>query len=139
MAGFGWPPRQLVRLGYRHNKARALIELSQAISEGRFEPNSFEQASDRDVLASLQHLRGIGRWTAEYALLRGRGRTNVSRATTSVLATIWNSGWVCATPSRMPPLSAYSGNLPLQWAHLLSSAAGPPRILGIPKPALIIR
>jgi DNA-3-methyladenine glycosylase II len=26
---------------------------------------------------SLQHLRGIGRWTAEYVLLRGLGRTNV--------------------------------------------------------------
>lgn len=70
-------PEQLGRLGYSRNKARALIELSQAISEGRFEPNSFEQASDRDALASLQHLRGIGRWTAEYALLRGLGRTNV--------------------------------------------------------------
>lgn len=55
-------PGQLGRLGY---SARALIELPQAISEGRFEPNSFEQASDRDALASLQHLHGIGRWTGE--------------------------------------------------------------------------
>ena len=70
-------PEELVRLGYSHNKARALIELSQAISERRFEPASLEKASDGDALVSLQHLRGIGRWTAEYALLRGLGRTNV--------------------------------------------------------------
>jgi DNA-3-methyladenine glycosylase II len=70
-------PEELVRLGYSHNKARALIEISQAISGGLFNPTSLEQASDGDALVSLQHLRGIGRWTAEYVLLRGLGRTNV--------------------------------------------------------------
>ena|SRR5579872_217385 len=70
-------PEQLVRLGYSHNKARSLIELAQAISDNRFQPAALEQASDQDVLASLQQLRGIGRWTAEYVSLRGLGRTNI--------------------------------------------------------------
>jgi len=69
-------PEQLVRLGYSHNKARSLIELAQSIAGGQFQPASLEHASDRDVLARLQQLRGIGRWTAEYVLLRGLGRTN---------------------------------------------------------------
>jgi DNA-3-methyladenine glycosylase II len=70
-------PEELAPLGYSHNKARALIELSQAIIEKRFEPAALETASTEDALAKLQQLRGIGRWTAEYALLRGLGRTNI--------------------------------------------------------------
>jgi len=70
-------PEQLVRIGYSHNKARALIELAQAITGNRFQPAALEQAGDREALASLQQLRGIGRWTAEYVSLRGLGRTNI--------------------------------------------------------------
>jgi DNA-3-methyladenine glycosylase II len=32
---------------------------------------------DRAALAALLRLRGVGRWTAEYALLRGLGRLHV--------------------------------------------------------------
>jgi DNA-3-methyladenine glycosylase II len=70
-------PEELAPLGYSHNKARALIELSQAIIEKRFEPAALEKAGSQDALANLQQLRGIGRWTAEYVLLRGLGRTNI--------------------------------------------------------------
>jgi DNA-3-methyladenine glycosylase II len=70
-------PEQLVRLGYSHNKARSLIDLAQAICDNPFQPAALEQASDQDALASLQQLRGIGRWTAEYVSLRGLGRTNI--------------------------------------------------------------
>ena len=70
-------PEELAPLGYSHNKARALIELSQAIIEKRFEPAALDIASTQDALAKLQQLRGIGRWTAEYTLLRGLGRTNI--------------------------------------------------------------
>ena len=68
---------ELAPLGYSHNKARALIELSQAMNEKRFDPAALEKTSSQDVLAKLQQLRGIGRWTAEYVLLRGLGRTNI--------------------------------------------------------------
>jgi DNA-3-methyladenine glycosylase II len=33
--------------------------------------------SDAEVCARLCELRGVGRWTAEYALLRGLGRLHV--------------------------------------------------------------
>jgi DNA-3-methyladenine glycosylase II len=33
--------------------------------------------NDDQVLGLLINLRGIGRWTAEYALLRGLGRTDI--------------------------------------------------------------
>jgi DNA-3-methyladenine glycosylase II len=67
----------LVPLGYSHNKARSLIELARAIRDNRFHPAPLEDANNEEALASLQQLRGVGRWTAEYVLLRGLGRTNV--------------------------------------------------------------
>ncbi len=70
-------PEELMPLGYSRNKARFLIDLAQAIRDNRLQPASLEEASDSEALANLQHLRGIGRWTAEYVLLRGLGRTNV--------------------------------------------------------------
>jgi len=70
-------PEDLVPLGYSHNKARALIEPAQAIQDNRFHPASLEDASNEVALARLQQLRGIGRWTAEYVLLRDLGRTDV--------------------------------------------------------------
>lgn len=70
-------PEELMPLGYSRNKARFLIDLAQAIRNNRFQPASLEEASDSEALANLQQLRGIGRWTAEYVLLRGLGRTNI--------------------------------------------------------------
>ncbi len=70
-------PEELMPLGYSRNKARSLIELAETIRDHRFQPVSLEQASDSEAVASLQQLRGIGRWTAEYVLLRGLGRTNI--------------------------------------------------------------
>jgi DNA-3-methyladenine glycosylase II len=70
-------PEALVPLGFSHNKARSLIELSQAILSDRFQPVALEGESNKEALTHLQQLRGIGRWTAEYVLLRGLGRTDV--------------------------------------------------------------
>lgn len=70
-------PGELTLLGYSRNKARSLIELAQAICNNQFQAASLEEESNQDAFASLRQLRGIGRWTAEYVLLRGLGRTNV--------------------------------------------------------------
>jgi DNA-3-methyladenine glycosylase II len=44
---------------------------------GTFEPDAIESLDDDDAVAALRRLRGVGRWSAEYALLRGLGRLNV--------------------------------------------------------------
>jgi DNA-3-methyladenine glycosylase II len=64
-------------LGYSGNKARALIELSGLIIEGRLDLRELERLDNQECFERLVALRGIGRWTAEYVLLRGLGRTNV--------------------------------------------------------------
>lgn len=64
-------------LGFSHQKGRAMIELSQAIVEGRIDLEELAEMSDAAAVAQLQELRGVGRWTAEYCLLRGLGRTHI--------------------------------------------------------------
>lgn len=64
-------------LGYSGSKARSLIELAGSIVEGRLDLTVLEQLDNQECFERLVSLRGIGRWTAEYVLLRGLGRTNV--------------------------------------------------------------
>ncbi|HQJ07457.1 MAG TPA: DNA-3-methyladenine glycosylase 2 family protein [Deltaproteobacteria bacterium] len=61
-------------LGFSRQKARAMKELADGILDKRIDLTSFERMSDRDAVAHLTNLRGIGRWSAEYVLLRGLGR-----------------------------------------------------------------
>jgi DNA-3-methyladenine glycosylase II len=66
-------PAQLRALGFNHNKARALLELARAVEDG-FDLEALADLDDQTVVERLVALRGIGRWTAEYVLLRGLGR-----------------------------------------------------------------
>ena len=54
-----------------------MIETAGSIVEGRLDLNELEQLDNQECFERLVSLRGIGRWTAEYVLLRGLGRTNV--------------------------------------------------------------
>lgn len=70
-------PDELRQLGFTTQKSRAIVELSQAITEGRVDLEALETLPDEEAVERLQALRGVGRWTAEYVLLRGVGRTHV--------------------------------------------------------------
>ena len=67
-------PDAVRKLGFSTAKARALVELAQRISEGTLDLERLASLDDNAASATLQALRGIGRWSAEYALLRGLGR-----------------------------------------------------------------
>lgn len=64
-------------LGFSRNKSRALIELASSAAEGRLDLESFAALEDGEALERLLEIQGVGRWTAEYVLLRGLGRTNL--------------------------------------------------------------
>lgn len=64
-------------LGYSGSKARALIELSRSIVERELDLRELERLDNQECLERLVAIRGVGRWTAEYVLLRGLGRTDV--------------------------------------------------------------
>jgi DNA-3-methyladenine glycosylase II len=67
---------QVRALGFNHNKVRALLELARA-AETSLDLEHLARRDDIDVVEELVALRGIGRWTAEYVLLRGLGRLAV--------------------------------------------------------------
>lgn len=67
-------PNALRSLGFSRQKGRSIIELSAALVERRFEVERLVGLDDAAAAESLRELRGVGRWTAEYVLLRGLGR-----------------------------------------------------------------
>jgi DNA-3-methyladenine glycosylase II len=73
----GLRPQQLRRLGFSRQKGRAMIELAHSITDGRFDPEELAALPDEEAIDRLRGLAGVGRWTGEYALLRGLGRTNI--------------------------------------------------------------
>jgi DNA-3-methyladenine glycosylase II len=73
----GVAPETLRPLGFSGAKARSIVELAAGIGAGTFDPSAIEGLDDRDAVEALVQLRGVGRWSAEYALLRGLGRLNV--------------------------------------------------------------
>jgi DNA-3-methyladenine glycosylase II len=70
-------PEELRTIGFSRQKARALLDLAGAIARQELNLESLARESDDVVGQQLRQLRGVGRWTAEYALLRGFGRLQV--------------------------------------------------------------
>jgi DNA-3-methyladenine glycosylase II len=73
----GVQPDQLKRHGFSLTKARTIVETARAIVAGDLDLESLDQLDDPAAIERLTRLRGIGRWTAEYVLLRGLGRLQI--------------------------------------------------------------
>ncbi len=63
-------------LGFSRQKIRAIKELSTSLVENRLDLTGLETRPDEEAMERLLSLRGIGRWSAEYVLLRGLGRVD---------------------------------------------------------------
>jgi DNA-3-methyladenine glycosylase II len=70
-------PGELRRHGFSANKARTVVETARAIAAGNLDLESLHRLDDLAAVEYLTRLRGIGRWTAEYVLLRGLGRLHI--------------------------------------------------------------
>lgn len=68
---------ELRKLGFSRQKATAVLDLAAGTRRGDLDFRSLSKHPDPLVVARLCALRGIGRWSAEYALLRGLGRLHV--------------------------------------------------------------
>jgi DNA-3-methyladenine glycosylase II len=66
-------PAELLARQYSRQKARYVIELSQAVANGDLDLEALRSLPPEDAIAELTRFRGIGRWTAEYVLMRGIG------------------------------------------------------------------
>ena len=69
--------RNIAIAGFSGAKTRTLIELSREISARRLDLESLADLKNDQAVSRLVELRGVGRWTAEYALLRGMGRIDL--------------------------------------------------------------
>jgi DNA-3-methyladenine glycosylase II len=69
-------PEDFRKLGFSRNKGRAIIELSEGVIKRTLKIESLETMSDTEIYEYLSKIRGVGRWSAEYVLLRGMGRIN---------------------------------------------------------------
>ena len=70
-------PKAFRELGFSLQKGRAIIALTRACSKGGCPWEELESLDNQAVVERLLGLRGVGRWSAEYVLLRGLGRLNV--------------------------------------------------------------
>lgn len=70
-------PDELRGLGFSTAKARAVVELAQRATAGELEISQPDAIDTAALSTSFQRFRGIGRWSAEYALLRGLGLLDV--------------------------------------------------------------
>ncbi len=61
-------------LGFSYQKARAMIELATALANNQRDFSLLEAMNNEEASRYLSSIRGVGRWTAEYVLLRGLGR-----------------------------------------------------------------
>jgi len=71
-------PDALRALGLSRQKGEYLIGLARMAIDPK-DPDfaSVEALGDDDAVARLSGIRGVGRWTAEYVMLRGFGRINI--------------------------------------------------------------
>lgn len=70
-------PASYHALGFSRQKVHALLTLARGIVRGEIDVERLPHDDDQEATARLRELRGVGRWTAEYVLLRGLGRLHV--------------------------------------------------------------
>jgi DNA-3-methyladenine glycosylase II len=69
--------QSLRALGFSGQKARFLLTLSSAIRDRSLDLEMLARLDNEAAVDLLQGLSGVGRWTAEYVLLRGLGRLDI--------------------------------------------------------------
>ncbi len=67
----------LMKLGFSHHKSDTFIAIATEICNNKKIFINIENTPNEDVIKLLTHFKGIGRWSAEYVLLRGLGRTDI--------------------------------------------------------------
>jgi DNA-3-methyladenine glycosylase II len=70
-------PSKYQAIGFSRQKVRALLALANGVAARVIDPESLSREDDATVCSRLLALRGVGRWSAEYVMLRGLGRLHV--------------------------------------------------------------
>lgn len=70
-------PQDLRSLGFSRSKAQAICSVAGRVAMGDLDLEALEDVDDAKARAVLLEIGGVGRWSAEYTLLRGLGRLHV--------------------------------------------------------------
>jgi DNA-3-methyladenine glycosylase II len=65
------------KMGFSYRKGEYVLNLARLMVEGQLNLDQIEGLSDRSAIEQLCQIKGVGRWTSEYFLLRGLGRTHL--------------------------------------------------------------
>lgn len=71
------PERNLRRFRLSRAKAGTLVRLAAAFASGELSESGIAALPDEEAIGKLTAIKGVGRWTAEIALLRGLGRADL--------------------------------------------------------------
>lgn len=74
---YGVSAEEVKTLGFSYQKARAITELSANLVDHTLTLSNLDAATNEEIFDVLTQIRGVGRWSAEYALLRGFGRLDI--------------------------------------------------------------
>jgi DNA-3-methyladenine glycosylase II len=66
--------------GLSRQKSAYLLEIAHRAAAGELEREALATLSDEEAIRCLCEIKGVGRWTAEIALMRGLGRNDVFAA-----------------------------------------------------------
>jgi len=70
-------PDRVRELGFSGRKTDYLLGIADAVATGALDEGELERCDRAAALQRLLAIRGVGRWSAEYVLLRGLGRLEV--------------------------------------------------------------
>jgi DNA-3-methyladenine glycosylase II len=68
------PEERITELGFSRQKTRAIKDLTAHFAADGTDLSQLDHITNDHAVAYLTGIRGIGRWSAEYVLLRGLGR-----------------------------------------------------------------
>ncbi len=69
----GLDPAVLMAHQFSRQKASYVVGLAQAVTTGELDFEALRGLPHEEAIAALTRFRGVGRWTAEYVLMRGLG------------------------------------------------------------------
>ena len=68
---------ELRQIGFSYRKGHYMLSLARSMIDRQVNLDEIEVLEDRPAIEQLCRIKGVGRWTAEYCLLRSLGRTHI--------------------------------------------------------------
>ena len=65
------------KMGFSYRKSQYILNVARLMIDNQLNLDKIETIADRPAIEQLCQIKGVGRWTAEYFLLRGLGRTHI--------------------------------------------------------------